>query len=201
MKTQPFENILNKIPEIAKAVNEFNDPELQKRAFDALMRAAGLMGETEPHQTPPAPDERETTKPGSAKQNKKEKKGRVAATAKRWSGDKYQIVDVDLHPKGKASLKDFYNEKAPRTDPERYITILYYLISHAGVADVEVNHIYTAFKQLGLKVPNIRKGLNNTRGRHAWVTFSAKGPVSLTRIGENVVEHDLPRQASGNNND
>ena len=201
MKTQSFEAILGKIPEIAKAVNEFNDPELQKRAFDALMKAAGLMGETEPHQSPPASEEPDAMKSGPKEQEKKEKKGRVAAAAKRWSGDKYQIVDIDLHPKGKTSLKDFYNEKAPRTDPEKYITILYYLVSHADVTDVEMNHIYTAFKQLSLKVPNIRKGLNNTRGRHAWIAFSAKGPISLTRIGENVVEHDLPRQASGNNDD
>ena len=198
MKSQSFENILSKIPEIAKAVNEFSDPELQKRAFDTLMKAAGLMGEADPRQSPPDSEGPEGKNTRSKKQGKK---GRVAGTAKRWSGGKYQIVDVDLHPKGKISLKDFYNEKAPKSDPEKYITIIYYLVSHAGVTDVGIDHIYTAFKQLGLKVPDIRKGLNNTRGRHEWVAFAAKGPISLTRIGENTVEHDLLRQTSGNTND
>lgn len=197
MSSNSFETILSKIPEIAKAVNEFKDSELQKKAFDALMQAAGLVGNHQPLQPPSEPENIQTTK---SKAGRESKKGRVGAAAKRWSGDKYEVMDVDLHPEGKSSLKDFYNEKAPKIDPEKYISIIYYLTSYAGVSEVRVDHIYTAFKQLGLKVPDIRKGLNNTRGRKAWVEFKRNGPISLTRIGENIVEHDLPRQGTRNDN-
>lgn len=191
MGNRSFDDILKRMPEIAKVVNEFQTPELQVKAFHALMKAAGLhIGADEPSVAP---------SPEVGMKPQRRSRGKPSATTKmrpreRHSRDEYSIVDVNLHPDGQPSLKDFFREKKPKTDPQKYICIIHYMRNHAGVEAVSTNHIYTAFKQLGQKVPNIQQGLRNTRARYAWVQFTGRGCVALTRIGENAVEHELPRE-------
>ncbi len=195
MAEKALDDLIDRMPEIAKVVNEFSNAALQEKAFEALMRAASASHEgTTP--VPPHSDETGTQNKEKAKDRKKTS----GTLSVRRTRDTLQVVDVDLYPKGKPSLKDFIASKKPRSDPEKYISIIYYMTNFAGVDSVTPEHIYTAYKQLGEKVPNIYQGLNNARGRHSWLTFKGLGPISLTRIGENVVEHDLPRERVSNEN-
>jgi len=193
MAHSKLSELLQKIPEIAKAVNEFQSPELQKRAFEALMTAAGAdLGITDRQAAKETQRETRATRKRSDEARK---------SGSRRSGDSFKIVDVDLHPPKELPLKAFFAEKSPKTDPEKYACVVYYMRKYAGISDVTHDHIYTAFKHLGLKVPNIQIGLNNTRVRHGWLSFSGSSPINLTRIGENFVEHELPRGLDGNGDD
>lgn len=195
MSDKRFDDILKRLPEIAAAVNEFKDPELQRRAFETLMSAAGLVS---PGSSIPASSSSEKNKHSREKKKETINPTRNKGGAKR-NPDQYQIVDVDLHPEGLASLRSFFEQKKPKSDPEKYSCIVYYMLNIAEIQAVNVDHVFTAFKQLGLKVPNIRGGLQNTRARHGWVDFKASGPITLTRIGANFVEHELPRHSEGGN--
>lgn len=194
MSTDKLESLLKSLPEIAKVVNTFSSTELQAKAFDALMKAAGiesaLVGAAQ--SIPPG---------GSAGPSRSRKPNKGGSTSgapsspRKRGGDNYELVnDLDFRPKGKPALKEFMAQKSPQKDPEKYAAVIFYLRHHLNVTDVTVNHIYSAFKALEWKVPNIRQGLNNTRLRKGWVEYEGASPISLTRIGENYVEHDLPQK-------
>jgi hypothetical protein len=192
MKTDQLDALLKRLPEIAKAVNEFDSAEIQREVFRRLMDAAGM------------PMERAAEQHSDTTANSPPKKrGKAAAStfsnsekgnkSPRRDSEKYELIDIDFHPSKSKSLKEFYEEKSPKSDPEKYAVIMKYLEKILGLNNITRNHLYSAFKALSLKVPNVSKGLNNTRGRHGWVQFSGNGPISLTRIGENYVDHDLPK--------
>ncbi|MBI1374895.1 MAG: hypothetical protein GC159_19425 [Phycisphaera sp.] len=106
----------------------------------------------------------------------------------------YKHVDLDLRPKGKDALKDIYTQKKPKTDQERVTLFTHYLQHVLGLSDIDIDHMYTCFKDVGAKVPsNIGSVINNTSARKGWLDTSNMSKLRVTSQGENFVEHDLPR--------
>lgn len=58
----------------------------------------------------------------------------------------------DLDPsKASKPLKDFIEEKKPKSVPDKYMVVVVWLITYMGVQEVTVDHVYTIFDQLGWK--------------------------------------------------
>jgi len=196
------ENRLSKLmalmPEIAKVVNQFQAVEVQTAAFETLIAAAGLQSTTKPDHTEAKTltDEKASIPP---KQPERKSRPRAGANGGRkpgrdyWSNPKI-VPDLDLSPVGKPSLKQFITEKGPEGTPETLTCLVFYLKTVAGISKVSPNHLYTCYKHLGAKVPQIYDGLRNTRGRKGWLDTTDFEDVKLTRLGENFVEQDLPRR-------
>lgn len=116
------------------------------------------------------------------------------------ASESYALVDdLDLRASdGVESFRDFVDSKKPKTDPEFNTVAVYYLTQMKKRSSVSLPDIYTCYKAVKRKVPGkLSQGLRNTKARGGWVNFS-KGvsDITLTVLGENLVEQDLPSAAS-----
>jgi hypothetical protein len=110
-------------------------------------------------------------------------------------GPTYSFVkDLDLRPSGKQSLKEFFAEKSPPDQQAHFAVIIYYLTHVLGLSNVGIDHVYTALKDVGEKVPNdIAQIARNTANRKGWLDTADTSNLKVTTGGENYVEHDLPK--------
>ena len=105
------------------------------------------------------------------------------------------VKDLQLSPKGKKSLRDFFAEKEPQTAMEMNTVFVFYLKKEISIDEVTVDHIYTCYKDTSTKVPGaLTQSLKDTAHRKGWIDTANTNAISLTTIGENLVEHDLPKQ-------
>lgn len=107
----------------------------------------------------------------------------------------YQFVSgLNFRPQGKTSLKEFYAGKMPQDNQAQVTVLIYYLQKVLGCTNITTNHIYSAFKDVGIRTPgDIGKIVRNTASRKGWVDSSDGADLKVTTLGENFVEHDLPK--------
>ena len=102
------------------------------------------------------------------------------------------VPNLDFHPDDKPTLKQFFSEKAPKTDMEQSLVIGYYLQHMLDLPAFGPGHILTGFKEVQKPVPVDLKGtIRNLRSMKVWVNFSSIEEIALTTQGENYVEHTL----------
>ncbi len=106
------------------------------------------------------------------------------------------IKDLNLKPKDGKSLKEFYAEKNPESNIERNTVFVYYLEKILNINDITADHIFTCYKEMGLKIPlNLRQSIFDTASsRYGYLDGSDTQHIKLIIRGENFVEHDLPKQ-------
>jgi hypothetical protein len=122
---------------------------------------------------------------------KKEGKTNNSRRKTTTSSESYNRVDLDLIPNGKESLKDFFAKYKVNNNFERNIVILYYLKRKLELENVGVNHIYTCYKHLSLKVPLLGQSLRDTKNRKGWIDTSNSDDLKVTREGENFIDHEI----------
>jgi hypothetical protein len=106
-------------------------------------------------------------------------------------------IPLDLKESdGKPSLRAFYKEKRPQTFEEKLTVFAYYLKTYKNIDTMEAGHVVTCCKEVKSKTPsNINSMFKNIKYRQGWVDFGKKeGTVTITTLGENFVEYDLPRE-------
>lgn len=106
------------------------------------------------------------------------------------------VTDLDLHPKGKTSLKDFLSTYKPKKGPETLLLVVHYLQKILSRTDIDVNAIYTCYRNIPLKVPNIRQALSNIHTRNGWINTSDYSDLKLTVGGENHIEFGIIKSNS-----
>lgn len=197
--TERIDDLLRRLPEIAKVVNEFKSESVQLRALDALLGGLDVpsdghakVGKLPVETAKPIGtfDDGRTPKPGATTGASHAKAG---SRGNKKEGSVSLVADLNLRPKGKKTLREFYAEKKPATNEQTFAVMVYYLDKVLGLSGINPNHIYTAFKDLDVRVPNrLRTVLSNSASRHHWIDTSDKENMKLTIHGENFVEHDLP---------
>lgn len=134
----------------------------------------------------------------------------IAARKKRGEGTKTErnagispVADLNFVPKDKVALKVFFAEKAPVTDMEQVLVIGYYLKQTLGVSTFGPGHIFAGFKHVNKPIPvDLRQTMRNmkpmvgTKQGKGWLNFTDVEAARLTTEGENVVEHELPRNGN-----
>ncbi|WP_439473700.1 hypothetical protein [Algoriphagus formosus] len=114
---------------------------------------------------------------------------------KSGSSQSYSLVtSLNLVSAGSKSLKDFFAEYDAKNNFDYNIIILYYLKNELTDIEVSVNHIYTCYKHLGLKVPNITQSLRDTKNRKGWIDTSNSDDLKVTIAGENYIEHEISKK-------
>lgn len=104
----------------------------------------------------------------------------------------YQIISsLNLRPSGKKSLEDFYTEHPAKSNFEYNLLFVYYLEKVLNEKSISINHLYTCYKGLNLKVPNIYQSIADTRKRKGWIDSSNMNDLKVCTVGENYLEHDL----------
>jgi hypothetical protein len=103
--------------------------------------------------------------------------------------------DLNLRPSGKPSCGEFYVQKSPKGQDENNAVFVYYLERVLGLSDVNADQVYTCYKEVKAKVPSdLRNSLHVTAARKGWISTEDSQDLKVTTRGENLVEHDLPRQ-------
>lgn len=91
------------------------------------------------------------------------------------------------------SFKAFYEEKMPKSNIHITTIAVYYLRKILNYEKIDVNAIYTCYKELPVKVSvNILQNLRDTSSsKYGFIDYK-DDLCSLTVRGENLVEQDLP---------
>lgn len=108
------------------------------------------------------------------------------------SSQSYSLVtSLNLVSKGKISLKDYFNKYITKNNFEYNIVILSYLKNESNEDNVGINHIYTCYKHLAIKIPNIRQSLVDTKNRKGWIETANTDDLQITVAGENFIDHEI----------
>jgi hypothetical protein len=194
----PLDDLLARMPEIAKAVSAFPEG-VQQSAVDALMAAA--RGTAAPAPTPPPDEVAGDTAPkrrGAGTKRRKRDTGADTGNGKprRAGSSQPKVVkELDLRPKGKKSLADFVKEKNPTSNHDKHAVTVYYLSNVAGISPVSSDDVFTAWREMGWKLPpDFLASLRLTASKKRYLDTSDSGALRLLNSGVNRVEHDLPPQ-------
>ena len=203
MGNDQLEELLEAMPRIAEAVNSFTAADVQRGAFDILMKAALREQPQEFQETDAKEDESaKLAQPVRSKQKATGSKAtKKAVTTKSSKKGKLSAPPVDqsldIRPSDKTSLPDFADEKQPKNMQNQSIVIIYWLRHHANCDAIGISQIYTCYKQMGWKAPpNLRQQLHNISFKKNWLDTSDVENVSLTISGEQHVDHDLPLRSA-----
>jgi len=125
------------------------------------------------------------------KKTKKKKDSKPKTKAKRPS----IVKDLNLHPKGKKQFEQFFQEKKPNVGNQTYAVCVYYLEKILNVKGINQNHIYTCMKEVKRSIPkNLENALFISASRYSSIDTSDLSSITITVIGENLVEHKLGKE-------
>lgn len=118
-------------------------------------------------------------------------KGKVKGKAK---ASLALVKDLNLKPKGKKSLDQFVEGKKPSSHYKKCTVSVYYLKHELSLSAITESHVYTCFKHMKWRIPaNLSNTLAYTSSHHGWLDTSNLQDIKVTTMGENLVEHDLPK--------
>lgn len=105
------------------------------------------------------------------------------------------IKDLDLSGTGSAkSLKAFMEEKNPSTNVQKTTAFVYYLQNFLEIDEITIDHIFTCYKSMNYRIPNnLQQNLSDTSSSKYGYISRKDGKYSMTILGSNFIEHDLPK--------
>lgn len=102
--------------------------------------------------------------------------------------------NLNLTPEGKRTFDAFADEKMPTSNLEKCTVAVYYLHNILELPKISANHVFTCFKHRKWRVPtDIPNTLQYTASTQGWLDTSDMGDIKVTTVGENLIDHDLPR--------
>jgi hypothetical protein len=138
------------------------------------------------------------SKGGSAIKKNKTEKIEVGTKTKKpvsSNGATYSIDrNLNLIPKGKQSLNDFYNQYISKNHQDYILIFVYYLEKIANEKNISEDKIYTCYKNSSLPVPNIKKVLSNIVTRKGWINSLTYSDLKVSVAGENHIEHKMTKK-------
>lgn len=193
--TNQLNDLLARMPEIAKAVSAFPEA-VQQSAFDALMAAATGNSARAPARD--AGDGEAAPKKRRSGTRRRVKQGAENGNAKprRVGASQPKIVkELDLRPKGKTPFADFVKAKNPTNNHDKHAVAIYYLSNEARLSTVSSDDVFTAWREVGWKLPpDFLVSLRLTASKKRFLDTSNSEALRLLNTGVNRVEHDLPVQ-------
>ena len=176
---------LETMSEVAKCMDAIDDKSVQKRILTwAWARYIGGSPE-------PAVEKADLTKATIQKTSKTKSKRKSSKRKKKTSLS--MVRDLNLKPGGQDSLNEFVASNNPSNMIGRITVAVYYLAQIVGVEQVSVDHIYTCFKWIGWPLPVQFMNMIHQAGAKGWLDSSDRENIVLTTLGENFVEHELPK--------
>lgn len=123
--------------------------------------------------------------------------GSKSKSRAKGSKESYSIIkDLDLTATSNGtSLKDFYKQKAPATLAETNVVFVYYLKETASVNKVDLDHVFTCYRDVGARLPGaFKQSVADASSKKGWLDTESFDDIKLSLIGRNYVEHDLPKK-------
>lgn len=103
------------------------------------------------------------------------------------------IKDLDLKENSsRKGLKNFIDELAPKSDIHTTTAIIYYLQQIYGYQNINIDVIFTCWRELGVKLPtNLTGNLQHICGSRYGFAHVENGIYTISTRGINLVEHTL----------
>lgn len=99
------------------------------------------------------------------------------------------LNDIDMES-GDVPLKSFYEQKQPSKQSERYLVIAAWLKEVRAIDEITGDHIYTAYRWLGMNTPrDITQPLRDMKTQGWFDSGSTRGTYAINRIGLNEVNN------------
>ncbi|QDW67680.1 hypothetical protein [Luteimonas granuli] len=116
--------------------------------------------------------------------------------AKSKGGGPTMLKDLDLSSGKQGRLKDFHAQFDAKSAPDHNLIFVYFLQYKLGITGITENHVYTCYRDVGVKVPGaFRQSLFNTANRNGWLDTSDMENIVVSTRGMNHLEHDFPKKA------
>jgi hypothetical protein len=191
--TTPYEELVAEMERISTVIQKFPE-NLQGKVFDIMVKSylgdqsyeAATMEEPEPepvqHISVVDSNRVQPIKKRPIRRNK----------------DSYSMVkDLDLLGKsGVEPFRDFLERYEVNSNIKFNTVAVYYLKNVLHIADVTIDHIYTCYKNGERKVPgNLRQSITDTSSsKYGYINMS-DNHITLSVLGENLVEFELKQEA------
>ena len=208
MTESSFDRLLGRMPEIAEAVNKFDNEEVQRSAFDALVGAFGLPDARPAPRIAMSPSEQATNlkvvesledeadiaatgTEGTSRASGPTRRRPRKALARSWDGAR----DLDLRPDGVQSFRDFAAEKQPGNNRQKCTVAVHWLSEVANLEPIGVGHVMACYREVNWREPaDLANALQVTASTQRWLDTSDMKAIKLTASGRNLVRHDLPNK-------
>lgn len=148
----------------------------------------------------PAPVQnlRQTPVTGPNKASEDSREAPIATRKAKVSKKAKTIISMDkslnLAPQGQITAIQFAAAKSPSNAKEKSVVAVHYLRDVVGVEKVTVEGVFTFFKSVQWPAPTDLKNTLQQAGSDGWLDTADSGDIKLTSLGENIVEHTLPRK-------
>jgi len=132
---------------------------------------------------------------------RKRARGRTRAAAKAAKGGEVGsanfktmkptlVPDLDLK-----KLKAFMEPYDPQNHADRTVLFVYFLKEELKKDPCTASEIFTCYRMLKEKAPvAFGQHLIDTRGKKSFIAYTNANDISITTVGTNHVEHDLPKK-------
>jgi hypothetical protein len=131
--------------------------------------------------TTATPKEKKKKRDDTSAVIKSEKSAASKTTIKR-------LTTINFEPEGKESLKSFFVKHQPKNDYEKNLLFVFYLQEILKINDITVNHIYSSYDILQLKISeNLPQTIRNTSSKTGWIEVK-NSKISLTIKGQNQIK-------------
>jgi hypothetical protein len=136
-----------------------------------------------------------TTPIKNKKRNSDSSKDKASRTKSNSKGNNFKLDrNLNLRPEGKESLKDFAENYNMDSTPARILIVVYYLKEILELDDINLNHIYTGFDKLNIRVPkSLYQLVSDTKNKSGWLEFETMDNIGLSVQGRNTIKYDLKK--------
>lgn len=137
----------------------------------------------------------ETQVPLAPEKSKRSSIGKKKKTSGGSASGK-MVNDLDLSGAGGTDrLKDFFSQYKISTNYERNLVFAYYLQHRLNLQSITIDHIFTCYRDVGVKVPSaLQQSLWDTSKHKGWLNTSNGESITVTVPGMNHLEHDLKKE-------
>lgn len=132
--------------------------------------------------------------PAPKKKKATSTKKKATKTTKKSKTTYKLLKDINLRPSGKTYAQDFVSEKNPPNIKQKCVVALYWVLNVLELEKAGIDHIYTVFKGVQWPLPGNLPNMLHQAGSAGWLDTSDADDIKITPMGENVVEHDLPKK-------
>lgn len=102
------------------------------------------------------------------------------------------VPDLNFRPDGKQALKEFVDEKNPKSDLESAVATVYYMQRVMGLSKIGPAHVMTALKEAKKAIPaDLKQTIRNVKTSRMWLNFDDLDDLRMTTQGDNFVEHEM----------
>lgn len=206
MSATELDELLDRMPQIADAVQRFSSESVQSEVFQALMQALGIpsgplaKAAADPASVSPqvqldANSGAKPVEPAAAKTKRSPgRKGSTSKAKQTFTMDK----TLDLVKGGTPPFMEFSDSKRPTSALEKCLVSVYWLSRLAkSPVPATVDQVYTCFKVAGWAVPADLANTLQQAGTKGWLDTKKRDDLKVVVQGENHVEHEMPAPSKG----